>query len=856
MLVIESGRFIAYPVGGQAVELDLDGALDQLGGDLPRGVRVGDPRPPTAIPVDLAGVTVHRAQVTTAIAGGGAAFAYLDSDDRWVRLGPDHLRVLALGPEPASAQQIGAVLSEPGRPCDVLADLESLALVRIEVAASRPEREPEPTVASEPAIPDEPALYTNRLRRLTRGILSRWTAPQQAAPPAAGPVAAAPAQATPGATPGAAVSEPPEQDGPVLDPQPPIRPGTVPVWSFWSTADGPPVGAAAVVAYARVWDGGRLNDRYDLRRMDTPAAVVAEVAAHPGPGILLCGNYDWSLAANLAVVERARQQRPDLLVIHGGPSTPSGATDSEPFLRALDGLHVAVAGEGELTFVELLDNLSFDPDGRASLDGLDEVEGLRYLRQDGSFVDTGSRTRHDTLADFPSPLLSGELDRVPLDELNIIALETNRGCPYSCTFCDWGAATMSRIRQFPIERVHGEMEWLAERGVEVWYVSDANFGIVARDVEIAEMIGRFRTETGHPRQVIVFPAKNSTERYLQIMDSFIAAGIAMKAALALQTRNAETLAAVRRSNIKTSSYDHLAAESRRRGLPLLTELMVGLPGSTVDSFKEDLQWGIDRQVRAFIYPTVVLPNSPMNDPAYREELEIRMVDGRIVSTSSFTAADRRRMDQLTHAFHCLEVFGTLRHVLRYLQWDHGRRAIDMIEAILDVVTVRAEAYPLLAFHLAQFENVLMPPVGWRPFFEEAERLLVDELGVTPDSGLRTALDVTRHLLVWPGRTYPSTIELDHDYVSYFRSAQASLIETGEPGRPDRPLGDHGPGLLEVDGDPLDVTALLGLWEGGIDGDPFQQALDFEVQSPLQAYRTSVGDHLPPTLDVVGAADGR
>ena len=28
-------------------------------------------------------------------------------------------------------------------------------------------------------------------------------------------------------------------------------------------------------------------------------------------------------------------------------------------------------------------------------------------------------------------------------------LETNRGCPFACTFCDWGSLTYAKIRKFP-----------------------------------------------------------------------------------------------------------------------------------------------------------------------------------------------------------------------------------------------------------------------------------------------------------------------------------------------------------------------------------------------------------------------
>lgn len=160
------------------------------------------------------------------------------------------------------------------------------------------------------------------------------------------------------------------------------------------------------------------------------------------------------------------------------------------------------------------------------------------------------------------------------------------------------------------------------------------------------------------------------------------------------------------------------------------------------------------------------------------------------------------------AYHCLEAFRTLRHVLRYLQWDHGLRAIDVIHRVVLVADADPERYPLTALHLRHAENFLVPPVGWAPLFQELHRLLVDELEVPDGSGLRTALAASRHLLTWPGRTLPASIELEHDYVAYFQSTQASLFETGEPGTPTRPLDEHGPGTLEITADPLGVSQLF------------------------------------------------
>lgn len=47
---------------------------------------------------------------------------------------------------------------------------------------------------------------------------------------------------------------------------------------------------------------------------------------------------------------------------------------------------------------------------------------------------------------FPSPYLTGEFDEIDPARWRSATIETNRGCPYGCTYCDWGSATLSRIR--------------------------------------------------------------------------------------------------------------------------------------------------------------------------------------------------------------------------------------------------------------------------------------------------------------------------------------------------------------------------------------------------------------------------
>ncbi len=160
---------------------------------------------------------------------------------------------------------------------------------------------------------------------------------------------------------------------------------------------------------------------------------------------------------------------------------------------------IAVHGEGEATFAHLLAALRGDiGDGPADLSPLREVPGLTY-RDGDQVVTTDKRDRVEDLDTIPSPILEGLYDGfVPAGPLGGVAIETNRGCPYGCTFCDWGSATLSRVRKFDLDRIFAELEWCARNQIQTVGICDANFGIFERDVEIAERIAELKAEYGFP----------------------------------------------------------------------------------------------------------------------------------------------------------------------------------------------------------------------------------------------------------------------------------------------------------------------------------------------------------------------
>ena len=209
-------------------------------------------------------------------------------------------------------------------------------------------------------------------------------------------------------------------------------------------------------------------------------------------------------------------------------------------------------GEGEATFAELLDALdgvarpTVRPTSRccATCPGSRSATATQVVR-------TGERDRIADLDIIPSPYLTGCSTSRRRRRDRADDHRDNRGCPYGCTFCDWGSATLSRIRKFDLDRVFAELEWCAtaQRAARV-FCADANFGIFERDVEIAEKVAELKREYGYPKLFESNYAKNTVKHLRQIIEILADAGILAQGMLSLQTMDAEH--ARRRSAARTS----------------------------------------------------------------------------------------------------------------------------------------------------------------------------------------------------------------------------------------------------------------------------------------------------------------
>jgi radical SAM superfamily enzyme YgiQ (UPF0313 family) len=567
-----------------------------------------------------------------------------------------------------------------------------------------------------------------------------------------------------------------------------------------------PLALGLLVAYAQELDGGRLRERYDF----VPLFLAEEptlLAWAQRPAVFLFSNYIWNVERNLQLSARLKQANPSSVTIHGGPSTPKYRSDCEQFFVENPHVDVTVRGEGEATLAAVLDAL--DPARLNDLSNLRGVAGLSFRDPSADVVHTEDRPRIADLDTIPSPYLLGLFE--PFGRAHVAAVvESNRGCPYGCTFCDWGSATLSRIRKFDMGRVKNELEWLSRNELMFVALCDANFGVLERDVEIARYIAEMKKKYGYPKTAALNYAKNTMKHLRPIIKTFAGAGLTIEPTVALQTTDEPTLKVIRRSNIKLSQYDELADEFLRTNLPLATDIMMGLPGSTVTSFKADLQNCTDRDVRARCNQTVLLPNSPMNEPAYRAEHGIVAKPHDVIrETNTFTRAEWDEMDRLRVAFYAFDNFGVLRHMARFARSEVEVKEVDFYDRVSRIATAEPLEWPLLAGLVRMMWANMAPPSSWTLLVQEVGRYLVAHLGVEPGPALDTAIAIQAAHLPAADRTMPVTLDLPHDYVAWY----TAVLEIRSNGHRDDwerfapRLHTFGPGRITI-GDPKDLCGTM------------------------------------------------
>jgi hypothetical protein len=214
------------------------------------------------------------------------------------------------------------------------------------------------------------------------------------------------------------------------------------------------------------------------------------------------------------------------------------------------------------------------------------------INRNGEAVKTQDAERIQSLEQVASPYLSGIFDKMIKDHPEVTwqgTLETNRGCPYACTFCDWGSLTYNKVKKFNLQKVFDELEWIGKNQCGFVTITDANFGMfVERDSAIADKLIEVQKTYGYPNSFSMAWAKDQKPEVFDIVFKLIKnPKFNQGLTVSVQSMNLDVLENIKRKNLSQHKIENIFALCDKNNVPVYTEIILGLPGETVSTWREN-----------------------------------------------------------------------------------------------------------------------------------------------------------------------------------------------------------------------------------------------------------------------------
>ena len=301
------------------------------------------------------------------------------------------------------------------------------------------------------------------------------------------------------------------------------------------------------------------------------------VVAEREPFIVGVSNYLWNIDIGYNAIKVLRKKYPNTIVVCGGPNYPDEFEDQVEFLKQFPLFDVCIYKDGEIPFAALvkflLDNGgNIDAAKRAKLPSCHALVDGEPL-----FGETVPRVRD--LSTLPSPYLAGMMDKF-FDQKLIPTIQTNRGCPFTCTFCTEGGRYYNKVFKTTLDRKIAEVKYIVDRvkHTKSLRITDSNFGMFEEDQDFCRFLGEQQALTGYPEYLMCSTGKNKKERVLACNEFLNGA---MRLTASVQSLDPSVLSAVKRDNISVEALMYVSDETSESDTHAYSELILALPNDSV-----------------------------------------------------------------------------------------------------------------------------------------------------------------------------------------------------------------------------------------------------------------------------------
>ncbi len=430
------------------------------------------------------------------------------------------------------------------------------------------------------------------------------------------------------------------------------------------------------------WSYPLSNSEYDT------VDDIVEIILSQNPNVVLLSLYVWNHALSYKVAQAIKKANKDVTIVVGGPHVEYSRPDYFIAHRYVD-FCCETDGYGEVFLNEFLHQYETNKDWSKVpyLKSMGFSSNVPFSKRDFKWPRNIFSRNKEYLEDRKTAAL--------LERQNLVSMyETSRGCPYGCTYCEWGGGTNSKVAFKPLEYILEDFEFLfKEIKPDVIGLTDANFGIVERDIDIAKSIALHKEQYGYPKFAYMFgPSKKNKHNVYEIERIFAKAKMIDEFKVSVQDLNESVMDNIKRTDTpwreQYESYNEL--RKSHEDIRIRLELILGLPGTTIKDYYDALDIMCPEVTFGTRYIWHLLPTTPAAKPEYIEQHKIKTLSIKhvqrpefkqsksliykdefiipsniVIGTYSYTPEEWFEMFMMDRIISSTEVEGFLRYISRY-----------------------------------------------------------------------------------------------------------------------------------------------------------------------------------------------
>jgi len=387
--------------------------------------------------------------------------------------------------------------------------------------------------------------------------------------------------------------------------------------------------------------------------------AIKKIIEQAPPDIFGVSLYVWNYEKSLSLCKWVKNKYPECVVITGGPQ--QYFKHDKNWFKKYNFIDASLPSEvyGELAICDVLDNLQDNNSINWNL-----VEQIVYASQSKNIIlkSPKSTAKRDFKWGYPAYFLQANHIQQYVHEYFAVRqnprlwanLETTRGCPYECAYCDWGGGIGTKVVVKDLDYVKLDLDTLAKFNITNLHICDANFGITgARDIEITEYIGSKKKESnGRSFVNLMHSGYAKTHHHFDTIKQIISLeakhDLSCTYKISQQSFHQHILDNIKRTDLRHEQHFEIANYVRTKfKFDSTVEIIMGLPGTTVASWIEEFDIPYNYNVFVSAYEWFLLPEAESFDHEYRQKWGIE--------TAKKIGFDTKATDLLDIELHPMEV---------------------------------------------------------------------------------------------------------------------------------------------------------------------------------------------------------